>query len=61
MHEILKDMSWTDILNMELVCRAWKASNASGSEELVVGHMTDSLQHRLQNHSSRLLSVAVVR
>jgi hypothetical protein len=58
---VLGELPWSDLLRMELVCRAWRNSSASSSEELVVGHPTDSMQQWLRNNSSRLLNVAVER
>lgn len=61
MQRVLGNLSWGDLLSSELVCRAWRACNASSSEELVVEEPTDSLQSWLQQNSSRLQKLAVYR
>jgi hypothetical protein len=58
---VLSNLEWRDLLRMEAVCRTWRASHASSSEELVVKHMSSSFEDWLENTGNRLINVAVER
>jgi hypothetical protein len=58
---VLSNFEWPELLRMEAVCRAWRASNTSSSEELLVKRMSGNFEDWLQNNSHRLLSLAVER
>jgi hypothetical protein len=58
---VLSNLEWQELLRMEAVCRTWRGSNASSSEELVVKRISTSFEAWLQDNSSRLHNLAVER